>query len=253
MSSEISTSEINYGLGSSFNLTIFCEHFTFHVHRDVISQTSEIWNNMLTGGFVEGSSGSITLYGDDPIVLKLSLDIIYGLLLGKLDCTNFAIDAAEKESLHVLIDKYELKGVSAFLQSIETHHIAMEQLKIQNQNTVSRLQSDLRVTESELQWETDNRKGAELRLQREINQNRARIMAPGMLVDYQDHPPVGTRVIENKDCKYQSGRYDGAPRRGTIIANDEDGGTEIGVRWDNGGESHHLWCGKKGGHALKYL
>ncbi len=40
---------------------------------------------------------------------------------------------------------------------------------------------------------------------------------------------------------------------GEIIANDEDNGTEIGVRWDDGSERHNLHCGKKNGNALQYI
>lgn len=72
-------------------------------------------------------------------------------------------------------------------------------------------------------------------------------MQPGMLVDYRDYPPLGTRVMSNHDNKPSYYKY--PPQCGVIIANNEDNGTEIGVRWDNG---HSLWCGKKGSHRLKY-
>jgi hypothetical protein len=76
--------EVVYGIGDS-NLTIHCQGFTFHVHRDVISQALEVWNNMLTGGFAESLSENISLLGDDANALKLSLDIIYPLLSGNID------------------------------------------------------------------------------------------------------------------------------------------------------------------------
>ncbi len=41
-------------------------------------------------------------------------------------------------------------------------------------------------------------------------------------------------------------------RSGNIIANDEDFGSEIGVHWDDGRESHNLHCCKKGHKALLY-
>ena len=64
--------------------------------------------------------------------------------------------------------------------------------------------------------------------------------------EYMDKPPIiGTRLI---------GEYCGPNknRSGTIIANDEDFGSEIGVHWDDGRESHNLHCCKKGHKALLY-
>jgi hypothetical protein len=43
------------------------------------------------------------------------------------------------------------------------------------------------------------------------------------------------------------------PKRGKIISNDEDNGTEIIVRWDDGTKSGPLWCGKKGTDALQHI
>ena len=68
----------------------------------------------------------------------------------------------------------------------------------------------------------------------------------GAVVNYMDKPPIiGTGVI---------GEYCGPNknRSGTIIANDEDFGSEIGVRWDDGRESNYLHCCKKGQKALLY-
>jgi hypothetical protein len=77
----------------------------------------------------------------------------------------------------------------------------------------------------------------------------ARMKPAGSVVDYRDRPPVGTLVEENF--------IDSSPyrerKKGVIIANDEDHGTEIGVRWDNGTSNYNLWCEKKGGKTLLYL
>jgi hypothetical protein len=91
--------------------------------------------------------------------------------------------------------------------------------------------------------EFENRiKNLEIELQKEKTK-------AGSFVDYLHRSPNGTRLIENeftlKDCIKR--------RTGTIIANDEDGGSEIGVRWDDGTESHNLCCNKHGINKLRYL
>lgn len=81
-------------------------------------------------------------------------------------------------------------------------------------------------------------------MQRLKDEAREKATRPGELVNiFEYKPPIGTRVIGN-----------GRPvRQGEVICNEEDGGTEIGVRWDNGVEHHNLKCGKKRGWALKYM
>ena len=223
MSEPLETQEtILYGLGES-TLTINCGGITFLVHREVISQASAVWNKMLTGDFAEASAGSIKLHGDDPKALKLALDIIYSQLSGNMNCQTSNISAEDKAQLHVIIDKYQLLGVDSVIKTVESikvthqmHQGTLENIRIENENN--------------------------------IQLYRCRLMQPGMLVDYRDRPPLGTRVMEN----FGSINHRFSPLSGVIIANDEDNGTEIGVRWDNGKVRHHIWCGKKGGNDLKY-
>ena len=77
---EITPIDVFFGLGN-WSLIISCQDFHFHVHREVISQTSEVWNKMLNSGFAEAYVGIISFPDDDPHALKLSLNIIYSFLV----------------------------------------------------------------------------------------------------------------------------------------------------------------------------
>ncbi len=185
---------------------------------------------MLTGEFAESFKETVTLRDDNPNSLKMAFDIIYGQVTGAINPSSFLL--TDLVQLNIVIDKYELNGVASFVSSVGKCAALEKQIR--------RLQQEA-VTSSQ----THEYQVRDLKSSHE-GYLKYRLMGRGMLVDYQDRPEVGTRVQENEDCR-------GIPRNGKIISNSEDGGTEIGVRWDDGTESHHLWCGKKGGHALKYL
>jgi len=122
------TSDFVYGHGPS-NLKLICESSTFFVHCDVFSQSSEVWEKMLDGAFAESLEESVTLQGDDPRALKLSLDIVYGHLFGKIDATSFEIDSCDRAKLCLFVEKYELNGVSTFLDSVALWRVQLSQLK----------------------------------------------------------------------------------------------------------------------------
>eukprot|EP01038_Epipyxis_sp_PR26KG_P009396 gene9396-12655_t len=225
MVDDFSPLEVVYGLSDS-NLTILCENMKFRVHRDVISQASEVWNIMLNGGFAESFSDQIILSDDDPNAVKQALDILYGQMSGQIIFETFSAD------LEVFLHKYSLIGVSKFILNAK-NFLLMEQ----------------HLVESALQLEqvAVSHKAQLLRLKKlHEGEISFKVMRPGMFVNYEDKPPLDTRVVETSKPF----------RTGKIIANDEDGGTEIGVAWDRssgGGESHHLWCGKKKTNSLTYL
>lgn len=208
--------EIVYGFEES-NLTICCEGSKFHVHRDVISQASKVWGKMLTSGYAESFTEIVTLNGDAPEDLKQSLDIIYHVLNGEAMQVDSPVSNTQ---LQVFLDKYDLKGVSAYLQR--------EAAIVQSEKVIldSRVE-DVASAHRKHAWEQVCSSGATL---------------PGRDVYYSHYPPIGTRVVG-------TGHFS---KFGVVIANDEDNGSEIGVRWNGGGESHNLHCGKKGGFALKY-
>lgn len=121
MEKEVSAAKLKnhfvYGHGAS-NLTLICEEFTFAIHCDVFSQSSEVWDKMLNGAFAESLEETVTLHGDDPQALKLTLDIVYGLLSGEIDASSFKIDYQNCDNLETFVDKYDLRAVSTFLRSV---------------------------------------------------------------------------------------------------------------------------------------
>ena len=122
------TSDFVYGYGPS-NLKLICESSTFSVHCDVFSQSSEVWEKMLNSAFAESLEETVTLHGDDTRALKLSLDIVYGLLFGKIDAASFEIDSQDRAKLDLFAEKYELNGVSTFLNSVALWRAQLSQLK----------------------------------------------------------------------------------------------------------------------------
>lgn len=117
-----------YGHGLC-NLKLICANFTFSVHCDVFSQSSVVWDKILNGAFAESLEETVTLLGDDPRALKLTLDIVYGLLCGEIDATSFEIDGKDRAALDTLAEKYELNVVSKFLSSVTLCRAQQDQLK----------------------------------------------------------------------------------------------------------------------------
>ena len=132
--------------------------------------------------------------------------------------------------MNVLVDKYDLCGVRMAINTnarISAMKSEIEFLKRQNEQLNKR--SHLEV---------------EYAFQREYHKSAP--FSKGLLVG--SRPPLGSRVTRTllPAVGYEQ-------KKGTIIANDEDNGTEVGVRWDDGSESHFLQCAKKGRYELRYL
>jgi hypothetical protein len=107
--------------GINCDLTLRCEPFVFHVHRDVISEASPVFMSLLKGPFAESSTEIIALNEDNPESLKLVIDVIYlGILGGSIiaNIPNVDID------LDAIVNKYDLAGVRDFItHSRETDNI----------------------------------------------------------------------------------------------------------------------------------
>jgi hypothetical protein len=148
-----------------------------------------------------------------------------------LDSVLAVIPIADK-NLDAVVNKYDLSGVRNTIAFIRMQKIRIANFEAREAAFEIRLR-DLEQEKEKDVWLAKSR--------------------PGNVVEYTDRPPIGTRVVFNK----VSFRYRFEPetiknQAGVIIANDEDNGTEIGVRWDNGQESHRLKCGKKSTHTLVY-
>jgi len=228
---------MEYSFGIGCDLAFHCGDFIFQVNSEVIAEASSVWRAMVKGHFAESTMDVINLEEDDPEALKLTLGIVYAGLSGTVDLATIPVHP-DSQPLLAIIDKYELNGVRVLVEK----EIMNRKERCDHEQEVVSLKTRHTVALEREKQEHDNFV-------------RYRLMRPGMKVDSSDRPPVGTRVEENlHDTKTIHMRYDIDQRakKGTIIANDEDNGTEIGVRWNNGSESHHLWCNKKGGHALLY-
>jgi hypothetical protein len=219
----MSKTEFTYGVNC--DLTLCCQQFIFHVHRDIISQASPVFMSRLNCPFIKFSNEMIHLGKDDPTSLKLVFGIIYSSILGDI----MVKIPYEDVNLDAVVSKYDLGGV----RNIINYSRRMESMERANSFEKAYLIAD-----------SENRiKNLEIELQKEKTK-------AGSLVDYRHRSLNGTRVIEIeftlKDCLTKR-------RTGTIIANDEDGGSEIGIRWDDGNESHNLCCNKHGINKLRYL
>lgn len=224
---------MEYSYGIDCNLAFHCCDFVFHVNSQVIAEASSIWRAMVKGPFADSKIDSIFLEGDDPEALKLALDIVYAGLLGTLDLATIPADP-DSHPLVSVINKYELNGVRVLVEK-----------EIMDRKERSDHQQVVKARHEE---------ALEREKQQHDNFVRYRLMRPGMRVDQVDRPPIGTRVEENMHdpIKVRNPKHYWRAKKGTVIANDQDNNSEIGVRWDDGSESHHLWCNKKGGHALLY-
>ncbi len=215
----------------------------FNVHRSMIAEASPVWKAMLTGPFAESTAtaaagdggGTIHLDGDDPQVARLCIELLYSTRADSdLDWAGVGSRVlSDRLGFDRFVDKYDLRGV----RRLVSHELRLgRELRHWREATEAERESGDRRVKAE-------RESGDLRVKRLAAK-------PGKLVNiFEYRPPVGTRVQLN-DEQFTSGVRVGA--KGTIIANNEDNGTEIGVRWDNGRESHNLWCGKRGGRALKY-
>jgi len=214
---EFNEAERDVWFGKCPDMVLCCEGTRFHVNRAILMEASPVWMAMLNGPFQEGATDTVHLEEDCVDSVRIALTLLYSPFTVATD------NSYSEASLDVLIEKYDLEGLSALLRTDKKRHLELVELE-----------SQLRAAKSEIG----------MLKSRAINERMAR-MERGNVVDYRDYPDIGTRVKRNY--------VDRSPKRGRIIANDEDGGTESAVRWDDGSESHHLHCCKKGGQALKYL
>lgn len=222
----------------------------FKVHRAITAQASPVWKSMLNTGWVDkwaeafgvGTADALHFDGDHPEVARFCLRVIYSMSSSNSEhlehgfvsmapgVDGLRLPGGDPGALDAFVDKYSLRGVKRFL----AHELNTAKDKERLQREVDSLNHDVRRLNSLVQNLKD--------------EAVTRATKPGMLVNMSEYkPPLGTRVREHPD-------HQGSCRRllGEIIANDEDFGTEIGVRWDNGQESHNLHCGKKRGWALEY-
>lgn len=121
--------EHTYGINN--DLTLQCESFIFHVHREIISQASPVFMSFLNGPFVESSTKVITLNEDDPDSLKLVIDIIYSGILGDyVSCNIRNVDIG----LDTVVNKYNLVGVRDFITYSRKMDYHFQTLKHQKEN-----------------------------------------------------------------------------------------------------------------------
>ena len=209
------------------------ETFSLPSGRTVLANASLVWRAMLTGNFAESQTNEIVLGDDDPEAMRLVFRCLYAPLEAGATFPR-PLTLKLLESLRAPCDKYMLQGVSAMLErewsdaqtllQRDHEHLQMRLAK-EDQEKAAVKAEHLRLGSAEL---------------------RAKMM-PGAVVDIHDRPPLWIRVRENTAT--------GTPgRTGVIIANDEDKGytCEIGVRWDDGTESHGLKCCKHGVKQLLY-
>jgi hypothetical protein len=200
-----------------------------------MSQSSPVWLSLLKNRNLENIASSIECITleDDSHSVKLAIDVIYSNFDNSPDEYSIMakIPIADK-NLDAVVNKYDLSGVRNTIAFIRMQKIRIANFEAREAAFEIRLR-DLEQGKRNDEWLAKSR--------------------PGNVVEYFDRPPIGTRVVFNRNSIH----YMTEPQRtknqvGVIIANDEDGGTEIGVHWDNGEESHGLWCGKKGTHMLVY-
>lgn len=174
---------------------------------------------MLSGPFAKSTGSTIQLVGDDPQVARLCFELIH-LTFADTDLDWTSIKSRvmpDRAAFDAFVDKYDLRGV----KSLVAHELQMERDKQQLKDAK----------------EDEKKRGDQL------VRNIQRIAPkPGKLVNiFEFRPAVGTRVRWNKKYGLVRTSYG----VGTIIANDLDNGTEIGVRWSNDREYDNLKCGKK--------
>lgn len=232
---------------------------TFKVHRLIIAGASPVWKAMLTGGaFTESTANTIEFDGDDPEVARCCIALIYLMFSGDDGEDDGEDDGADgnglfgstsKEArravmdgasggLEDFVDKYDLCGVKRFLE----HEADATKEK-------QRLEGEVKSEKHHVQ-------DLEHQVQRLKYEARRKATRPGELVNiFEYRPPIGTRVQENlyKWNETRRLRNNRPIKQGKVIRNDEDCGTKIGVLWDNGWEQHQLYCGTRGGWALKYI
>jgi hypothetical protein len=121
----------SYGVDS--NLTLRCELHTYHVHREILSQASPFFMSLLEGPFVEASTDIITLEGDDPVSLKIVIDIIYlGILATRTFNPNQDLNV-DTVGVDTIINKYDLAGVRNIINlSCEMKSVRVRESEVEN-------------------------------------------------------------------------------------------------------------------------
>lgn len=198
----------------------------FDVHRAVIAEASPVWKAILTGFFTESAGSTIQLVDDDPQVARLCIELICSTFANTdLDWTSIGSRVkSDHAAFNAFVDKYDLRGVKRLV----AHELEIEKDKQQLKGAEKAEKQRGDRLEQKYQWS---------------------VTKPGNLVNiYEYRPPIGTRV------KWHT-RLSGIPgtgRVGTVISNDNDGGSEIGVLWSDSVKQHNLKCGKKNTWHLEY-
>jgi hypothetical protein len=145
-----------------------------------------------------------------------SLRLVFDILYQNILGDRIMVEIPEIDvKLDAVVNKYDLAGVRRMISYSREKESMIRATEYMLKNRLNRLEAELRKEKTK----------------------------PGSVVDYRHRSPNGTRVVNlNKPGQ-----------TGTIIANDEEDDTEIGVLWDDGTESHNLKCNKHGINSLLYL
>jgi hypothetical protein len=186
--------EAEHTYGVNCTLMLCCQHFIFHVHRDILSQASPVFMSILHCPYIDPER--IYLSEEDPNTLMLAFDIIYSSILGDI---MFKVPY-EDINLDAVVNKYNLAGVRNIIKCFREK----ESIIRASEDRESALENRVKILEMELQKEKTK---------------------AGSVADYRHTSLNGKRVVENVsdlDNLYN------------VIANEGDGSTEIGVLCDDG-------------------
>ncbi len=133
---------------------------------------------------------------------------MYTGILGNFNRGDMCIPDAELDLVCIFVEKYDLIGVVGFVNYLSSSQ------EIEHLNKVNQAE------EKEIELG-------------KAEQKRWKLQS-GAVVDYMNRLPIRTRVIYNEHSIHNLSNKNKKPKpRGIIIVNNEDGGTEIGVRWDD--------------------
>ena len=203
--------------GAIQDLDILCDNVVFHVNRAVLSEASPVWRAMLGGDFRESAERVVHLNDDTSDALFAIFSIIYST-----QDMDVAVAAAVTSHLDNLVDKYHLTGVTNILKLIKESHtqklLAAKQLR-----KLINCQLHIELHASSIQKST--------------------VIKP---FNYKAFPILGTRVRKITPVPPKNANLKLSRRKfcsdlcGITIQNDEDNGTDIWVKWDNGVVEHNL-------------
>lgn len=191
-------SEGEYTYGVNCTLILCCQQFIFHVHRDILSQASPVFMSILNCPYIDPER--INLSEEDPNTLKLAFDIIYSSILG-----DVMVEVPHNDiNLDAVVNRYDLAGVRNIIKRFREK----ESMIRASEDRESALENRVKILEMELQKE--------------------KTKAGSVAADYRHKSLNGRRIVGNLsdlDNLYN------------VIANEEDGSTEIGVLCDDGTKS----------------